>query len=139
MKSRHFIRRLYRWKEAHIPHRRFVILMSFVIGILGGLAAVLLKNTAHFIQELLTHKLNVDRVNFFYFALPFIGLFLTVLYIKFILKDDIAHGVSKILFAISRKNSVLSSHNTYSSMIAGALTVGFGGSVGLEAPIVLTG
>ncbi|HYW94958.1 MAG TPA: chloride channel protein, partial [Bacteroidales bacterium] len=139
MKSRRIIAKLYRWRESHISNRRFVIIMSFIIGILGGLTAVLLKNTVHYTQELLTNKLNVDRVNFFYFALPFIGLFLTVLYVKFVLKDNISHGVSKILLAISRKNSVLSSHNTYSSMIGGTLTVGFGGSVGLEAPIVLTG
>ncbi len=139
MKRRRIIRQLYRWKETHISNRRFVTIMSFIIGILGGLAAVLLKNTVHYIQEILTNELNVDRVNFFYFALPLIGLLLTVLYIKFFVKDSISHGVSKILFAISRKNSVLSSHNTYSSMIGGALTVGFGGSVGLEAPIVLTG
>ncbi len=139
MKNRHIIRKLYRWKETHISIRRFVTIMSFIIGILGGLAAVLLKNTVHHIQLLLTDELNVDRVNFFYFALPFIGLFLTVLYVKFFVKDSISHGVSKILASISRNNSVLASHNTYSSMIGGALTVGFGGSVGLEAPIVLTG
>ncbi len=139
MNNRRIIRKLYRWKETHISNRRFVIMMSFIVGILGGLAAVLLKNTVHFTQELLTSRMDPDHPNFIYFALPLIGLLLTVLYVRYILKDSISHGVSKILFAISRKNSVLAPHNTYSSMIGGTLTVGFGGSVGLEAPIVLTG
>jgi CIC family chloride channel protein len=139
MENRQILRRLFRWKEDHVRHRRFVILMSLVVGVLGGLAAVLLKNTVHFTQELLTHHLKVDRVNWYYFVFPMLGLLLTVLYVKFFVKDNISHGVSRILYAISKKNSIIRGHNTFSSMIASTLTVGFGGSVGLEAPIVLTG
>ena len=139
MKIREFIDRIGRWQEGHVSHRRFVILMSFVVGLLGGLAAVILKNTVHYTQEFLMHKLDVDRVNFLYFVLPFIGLILTFFYLKYFVKDSISHGVSRILFAISKRNSILRGHNTYSSLIASTLTVGFGGSVGLEAPIVLTG
>jgi CIC family chloride channel protein len=105
----------------------------------GGLAAVILKNLISGVEDILIHGFNVERVNWYYFALPLIGIFLTVLFVKFFVKDNISHGISRILYAISRKKSVLPAHNTYSSMIASSLTVGFGGSVGLEAPIVLTG
>lgn len=103
------------------------------------MAAVLLKSIVHLIQSLLTQSQVVDRGYFLYFALPFMGILLTVLFVKYFVKDHISHGVSRILYAISRRNSNIKTHNTYSSLIASALTVGFGGSVGLEAPIVLTG
>jgi len=128
-----------RWKDQNIQHRRFILLMSLVIGLLGGLAAVLLKNVVHFTHEFFTHQLHVAKINILYFALPLIGLLLTVLYLKIFVKDNISHGVSRILYAMSRRNSIIRGHNMYSSMIGSTLTVGFGGSVGLEAPIVLTG
>ena len=128
-----------RLRDRHFGPRRFVILLSFIVGLMGGLIAVLLKNTVHYTSELITRGWFADRVNFLYFALPFIGILLTVLYIKYFVKDNISHGITRILYAISKKNSHLKSHNTYSSVIASTLTVGFGGSVGLEAPIVLTG
>ena len=114
-------------------------MLSFIVGLFGGLAAVLLKNIVHFTHELVTKSLVVDKVFFLYFALPFLGIFLTVLFVKYFVKDNISHGVSRILYAISRNKSDLRPHNTFSSMLASTLTVGFGGSVGLEAPIVLTG
>jgi CIC family chloride channel protein len=139
MNSMSILSKLARWREKHISHRRFVVIMSFVVGLISGLAAVLLKNTVHFTQQLLTETSDVEHVNYLYFALPLIGLLLTVLYIRFFVKDNISHGISRILFAISRKKGTLARHNTWSSLIASTLTVGFGGSVGLEAPIVLTG
>jgi len=114
-------------------------MLSFIVGIFGGLAAVVLKNLIFIVEDLLVHGFNVERVNWYYFALPLIGIFLTVIFVKYFVKDKISHGISRILYAISRKKSVLAPHNMYSSMIASSLTVGFGGSVGLEAPIVLTG
>jgi CIC family chloride channel protein len=100
---------------------------------------VILKNTVHFTHDFVTSQFDVSRVNLFYLATPIIGIMLTVLFVKYFVKDSIDHGVSKILYAISRGRGELKPHNTYSSMIASTLTVGFGGSVGLEAPIVLTG
>ena len=131
--------RLIAWRLKHINHRQFVYILSFLIGLLSSLAAVLLKNVVHFTHEFLTHHLNVDRINIFYLAYPLIGILLTILFVRFFVKDNIGHGISRILYAISKKNSNIKSHNSYSSLIASTLTVGFGGSVGLEAPIVLTG
>lgn len=128
-----------RWKDRDLRHRRFVILVSLVTGLLAGLAAVLLKNLVHFIHESLMNGIKIDSLNLLYLALPFTGILLTVLFTRFLVKDDISHGISRILFAISRRNGILRGHNTWSSLLASTLTVGFGGSVGLEAPIVLTG
>jgi CIC family chloride channel protein len=127
------------WKGKHLKHRQFVYIMSFIIGIVSGIIAVVLKNTVHYTNEFLTHKLDIENINLLYLAYPLIGITLTVLFVRFFIKDNIGHGISRILYAISKRNSIIKSHNNFSSFIAGTLTVGFGGSVGLEAPIVLTG
>jgi len=114
-------------------------LLSFLIGIVAGLAAVLLKNTVHFTGRFLTDGLDISSVNLLYFALPFIGILITVLYVKYFVKEDIVHGVSRVLYSISKKNSHLSPKTMWSSMIGSTFTVGFGGSVGLESPVVATG
>ncbi len=139
MKNSYYFRRLITWRDRYLTHRRFMIILSIIVGLLGGLAAVLLKNIVHLTQALLTNYQVLDKGYFLYFALPFTGILLTVLFVRYIIKDNISHGVSRILFAISRRNSNIKTHNTYSSLVASTLTVGFGGSVGLEAPIVLTG
>lgn len=127
------------WKNRHITNTQFIIILSFVIGILSGLAAVLLKNTVHFAFYLISRGFQFEKENFLYLALPLVGVFLTVIFVKFILKKNISHGVSRILYAISTRKGVLDGHHTYSSMVGSTLTIAFGGSVGLEAPIVLTG
>ncbi len=127
------------WRDKHLGHRQFVYILSFIIGIVSGLAAVLLKNAVHYTQHFLLHSLPADRLNFLYLFFPLAGIVLTVLFVRFVVKDKIGHGISRILFAISKKNGKIRPHNNYSSFIASILTVGFGGSVGLEAPIVLTG
>ena len=137
--SKKIYRLIVGFRDKHLGPRKFVILLSFIVGIFGGLAAVVLKNLIFIVEDLLVHGFNVDRVNWYYFALPLIGIFLTVLFVRYFVKDKISHGISRILYAISRKKSILPAHNMYSSMVASSLTVGFGGSVGLEAPIVLTG
>lgn len=109
------------------------------MGILGGLVAIILKNAVGSIHALLHFIINKENVNFLFLAFPGFGILLTVLYIKYFVKDNISHGISRILFAISKKKGVIAAHNNYSSFIGSALTVGFGGSVGLEAPIALTG
>lgn len=127
------------WKEKHLSHRQFIYILSFFIGIVSGLAAVILKNAVHFVHHFLFEHIAFSKTNIIYIFFPVVGILLTVLYVKYSVKDNIGHGVSRILFAISKKNGNLKSHNNYSSLIASTLTVGFGGSVGLEAPIVLTG
>lgn len=122
-----------------INQRRLILGLSIVIGLLSGLAAILLKNLTHFVEDKSKSWLLGDHESDFYFMLPLGGIFITMLFVKYLLKQDIGHGVSKILFSISRRKGHMKAHNTWSSMLASSLTVGLGGSVGLEAPIVLTG
>lgn len=119
--------------------KRLVLVLSLVIGIVSGLSAVVLKNLVFFTHDLITHGFVFDDSNYLYLAFPFVGILLTVIFAKYIIRDNIGHGVSRILYAISRKHGRIKPHNMYSSMLGSTLTVGFGGSVGLEAPIVLTG
>jgi CIC family chloride channel protein len=126
------------WREKHIPESRFVIILSLVVGIGAGLAAFLLKSLIHFIQNFVVNLTN-NELNFWYLGLPLVGILLAALFVKYIVKDDISHGVTKILYAISQHKAIIKLHNIWSSMIASAVTIGFGGSVGAEAPIVLTG
>ncbi len=119
--------------------RTFILIQSLLIGLITGLIAVLLKNLVHFTGTELYKNASPAHPQFLYLALPGLGILLTVLYLKFFVKDDLSHGISKVLQAISKKFSRIKFHNTYSSVISSTLTVGFGGSVGLEAPIVYTG
>ena len=119
--------------------KSFIIIESLLIGLITGLIAVLLKNIVHITGRELYKDSSPSHPQFLYFALPGIGILLTVLYLRYFIKDNISHGISKVLQAISKNNSHIKFHNTYSSVIASTLTVGFGGSVGLEAPIVYTG
>lgn len=138
MKKTGFFDKIYDWRVHHIPPRQFLLILSFIVGILSGLAAVVLKTTIHYVSRFLTGDFSFD-VKLWHFAFPVVGIVLTVLFAKFIIKDKLGHGVSRILFSISKKSSLLKFHNNYSSMIASTLTIGTGGSVGSEAPIVLTG
>ena len=127
------------WRDKHLQPRQFIYILSFFIGIFSGLAAVLLKNSVHYLQHFLLTNKTIDKINFPYLFFPLIGIILTVIFVRVFVKDDISHGITRILYAISKRNSIIQPHNNYSSFFAGILTVGFGGSVGLEAPIVLTG
>lgn len=137
--SSNWINKVVAWRIANISEKSFIYLLSLFIGLIAGVAAIVLKNLIHFVEERLTLWITVDSLSYWYLIYPMIGIFLTVLFVKFIIKDNIGHGVAKILFSISRQNSRLKPHNSYSSMIASSLTIGLGGSVGAEAPIVLTG
>lgn len=139
MKKLKAIEYIHRWRLKHISQRQFILMLSFVIGILSGLAAVILKNLVHYTGEILTGSFEITQSNFLYLLYPLIGIGLSALFVKLFIKDDISHGISKILYCISRRNGFIKPHNNYSSMIASTFTVGFGGSVGLEAPVVLTG
>lgn len=122
-----------------LGQRRLVLILSFVVGLLSGFAAVVLKNTIHLLNGILEWLISHESGGYLYLALPGIGIILTLLYVRYFVKDNIGHGISRILFAISKKGSKIKRHNTYSSMVASTITIGFGGSVGAEAPIVLTG
>lgn len=126
-------------KNFATQQRNLVIILSFIIGILSGLAAVILKNAVHYVELFVTGFGNVSQQNYFYLGLPLVGIFLTWIFIKYFIKDDISHGVSRILQAISKRSGRIKRHNTYSSMAGCSLTVGFGGSAGMEAPILYTG
>jgi len=127
------------WREKHITHRQFVYILSLVVGVLAAFAAALLKSTIHFIQTLLTENFSRSEVNYWYLVFPAIGILFASLFVRFIVKDDISHGITRILYAISQRKSIIKLHNTWTSLVGSSITIGFGGSVGAEAPIVLTG
>lgn len=127
------------WRVKHISTKNFVLIISGVIGLIAGLAAVVLKESVHLIQNALTRDFQQDFANYLYLSYPLIGIILTVLLTKYILKEKLGHGITDILYTISKKSSIVKRTKTFSRMLTSALTVGFGGSVGLEAPIVVTG
>jgi len=122
-----------------LTSRQLIFILAVTVGLISGLAAVILKNAVHYTHVFLTSGFRISEANWMFLLYPVVGLLLTVLYVRFFVKDSISHGISNILYAISKKNSLLKRHNMHTSMVASTLTVGFGGSVGLEAPIVLTG
>ena len=127
------------WREKHVPQSQFILVLSFVVGILSALAAYILKHLIHFIQELLTGGFDPHTFNWLYLVYPVIGIFITGLFIRKVVRDDISHGVTKVLYAISCRMGKIRRHNTWSSLLASSITIGFGGSVGAESPIVMTG
>jgi CIC family chloride channel protein len=127
------------WRVKNISQKHFILILSLLVGIFSGLAAVTLKNTVHFTHHMLTENFNLENRNYLFLLYPMIGILITILIIKFFIKDSLGHGVSKILYAISKRGGHIKSHNNYSSIITSTFTIGFGGSVGAEAPIVLTG
>ena len=127
------------WREKHMPQNQFILILSFVVGILSALAAFILKHLIHFIQDLLTGGFDPHTFNWLYLVYPVIGIFITGLFIRKIVRDDISHGVTKVLYAISCRMGKIRRHNTWSSLLASSITIGFGGSVGAESPIVMTG
>ena len=127
------------WREKHIKERHFILIVSFLVGVCTAASAIILKHLIHFIQHLLTGDFNVDGANYLYLLYPVMGILLAGLFVKYIVRDDISHGVTKILYAISQRKSRIKPHNMWTSIVASSVTIGFGGSVGAEAPIVLTG
>jgi CIC family chloride channel protein len=140
-----FFTTLHRWRLRHMSEQTMLLLLAIVVGLLSGLAGVVLKTLVHYAGALVT-QLSTDssiiphHSSFIIiFFLPLVGILLTVLFVKYIVKGDIGHGLPGVLLAISRKRSKLPPKNMYTSLIASTLTVAFGGSVGLEAPIASTG
>ena len=138
-----WIQRLHQWRLEHVSDRMFLLVLAFFVGLFSAVAAFVLHGMINQIVALLTGQFSVTSYNWLYLVYPVIGIYLTSLFVRFfvrhIVKDNISHGITRILYAISSKKSRLKSHNTWSSVIASAITIGFGGSVGAEAPIVLTG
>lgn len=139
MNNKDWYLKMIAWREAHVQQRHFILLLSVFIGFFASVAANLLKSTIHFIQQLLTNSFDRFEVNYWYLVFPVIGILITSLFVRYIVKDDISHGVTRILYAISQRKSILKLHNVWSSLVGSSITIGFGGSVGAEAPIVLTG
>ena len=127
------------WREHNLNDRQMTSILALAIGVLASLAAYFLHKLIALIQNLLTDGFMADRANWLYLVFPVIGIWLTMLFIKYVVRDNISHGITRVLYAISPKQSKLKPHNCRTSIVASALTIGFGGSVGAEAPIVLTG
>ena len=127
------------WKEKLLTDRQMLLILAFIIGILASFAAYILHTLIHQIQAILTEGFEINSFNWLYLVFPVIGIYLTSLFVRYVVRDNISHGITRILYAISSKRSHLKPHNCWSSVIASAITIGFGGSVGAEAPIVLTG
>lgn len=127
------------WRERHIKEKTFVIFLALLVGILCGCAALLLKTLIHFFSDLVTSHIEITQGNYLYIIYPVVGIILASLYVRYIVKDNISHGVTRVLHSISQNKSRLKRHNIYSSIIASSVTIGFGGSVGAEGPIVYTG
>lgn len=134
-----FYDRMIEWRERHISEKHLVLLLSFFVGAFSAAAAGLLKSFIHIIQQLVEGHLIVGGHTWWYLITPVIGITLAALFVKYIVRDDISHGITKILYAISQRKSIIKPHNMWSSVVGSGLTIGFGGSVGAEAPIVLTG
>lgn len=131
--------RLNRWRTRHVSDRMFVLMLALCVGFFCAVSAFLLHWIINHIGQLLTHSFNAHSSNLLYLVYPVVGIYLTSWFVRHVVKDNISHGITRILAAISTKRSRLKVHNTWTSVIASAITIGFGGSVGAEAPIVLTG
>ncbi len=133
------LRRILIWRVRHISNYNFILILSVLVGLVVGLAAMVIKNSVHLIQAGLTHYFNKEYANYLYFAYPAIGILLAVLFINYVVKQRVGHGIPSVLAAIATNKGRIPRHNMYSSVVTSALTVGFGGSVGLEGPTVATG
>jgi chloride channel protein, CIC family len=138
LKVNSLLNRFIVWRNNKITDRQLLLILSVVVGLLVGFAAVIIKNLVHYIQVFVSQMASYEKGTL-YIVFPIIGLSLTVLFIKYINRNPVRHGIPGVLFAISKNQGKMNSHNLYSSIISSALTVGFGGSVGLEGPTVATG
>ena len=131
--------KLVAWQKEHISDKQMTLILAFLIGLLASVAGFFLHAIVHEIQFLLTSGFEQGTYNLLFLLFPIVGIYLTSLFIKYVVRDNISHGITRVLYAISTKNSRLKGHNCWSSVVASGITIGFGGSVGAEAPIVLTG
>ncbi len=127
------------WRMVRINERGLVLLLSLFVGVFSGFSAIILKNLIHGLGLFLTENFNPNISNYQYLIYPAFGILITFLFVKYFVKSDISHGITKVLYAISNRKSTIRPHNMITSMISSMITIGFGGSVGAEAPVVLTG
>ncbi|MBR6775843.1 MAG: chloride channel protein [Bacteroidales bacterium] len=129
-----------KWRLTHMSEKQFMLLLSIPTGFLAGLSAIVIKKLAHFIRDyfynIATHE---DHYGLLFFILPAIGILFTIIFCRYFLKRDVGHGIPGILYAIQKNKGAVKPYNTFASIITSSLTVGFGGSVGLEGPSVSTG
>jgi chloride channel protein, CIC family len=137
--SKSIFTKFLKWKYKHISNNQFINIASAVIGLLAGLGAVTLKNLTHFIQELLEGEFIKEIHQAFYFIFPILGLVLVLLVVKYVIRKRVGHGIPSTLYAISKQKGIMPRHQMWASLFTAPLTVGFGGSVGLEGPTVATG
>ena len=138
-KANRLLMRILTWREDHISERSFLLILAFVVGVLSGFAALLLKFLISIIASTLSEHINITGANYLYLLYPVLGILIVGIYVRYVVKDNISHGVTRVLYAISQNKSRLKLHNTYTSVVASSITIGFGGSVGAEGPIVNTG
>ena len=131
--------KMLQWREKHITDRNFVLILALVVGLLSGFAALLLKLIIEEIASLLTAHVSITQGNYSYLIFPIVGILIVSLFVRYVVRDNISHGVTRVLYAISQKKSRLKVHNMWTSLVASSVTIGFGGSVGAEGPIVFTG
>ncbi|MDR0874365.1 MAG: chloride channel protein [Prevotellaceae bacterium] len=127
------------WRERNIKEKNFVLVLALLVGFFTALAAFALKSAIDLIHELLKKGIDINGANILYLIYPSVGILIASLFVRYVVKDDISHGVTKILYAISQRKNRIKPHNIWSSLAASSITIGFGGSVGAEAPMVLTG
>ena len=139
MENRSLFIKFLQWRARNLPDTIFIIVLSILIGLLTGLAAFALKKTVYGIEDFLLSSSDSDEQVYYFLFFPFIGIMLTVLFLKYIIKDNVGHGIPRILYAISKLDGSMRRHKIFSSLVGSSLTAGFGGSVGLESPIISTG
>ncbi|MGD0340385.1 MAG: chloride channel protein [Bacteroidales bacterium] len=139
MFTNRFLRKLLHPRIEDIDQVKLIYILSLVVGLLSAIAAALLKNAIHYTRHILTNGITPESGSYLYLVYPVIGMLITLFFVRYLVKDNIGHGISRVLYAISKKKSYLKAHNTWTSIVAATITIGFGGSVGAEAPIVLTG
>lgn len=131
--------RMLMWREKHIKEKNFVLILALLVGIFSGFAALLLKLIISTIATFLTSHVSLTSGNYLYLVWPIVGIFIVSMFVRYVVRDNISHGVTRVLYAISQKKSRLKVHNMWTSLVASSVTIGFGGSVGAEGPIVFTG
>lgn len=129
----------YLWLTHRLTDRQLMMVLAVVVGLAAGLGTYIFEILLHFIRAGLVNWFPVERAQFLYLIYPAVGIILATLFVKYVVKDNISEGVTRVLYAMSRSNSRIRGHNCWTSVVGGATTIGFGGSVGPEAPIVLTG
>ena len=137
--TKNIFKKILIWRYKHISERQFIYILSILVGFLAGFGAVILKNVTHFFQHLLEGNVVRDYHHAFYFLFPIIGLTLVYFVIKYVIRNKVSHGIPSTLFAISKRKGIMKRYQMFASILTAPITVGFGGSVGLEGPTVATG